>query len=165
MMARALALLCALVAGLSCPAAAEPSRALTGLVTVGIDVELAASQESVSAEQLTQRIRARLREGAPALTLDPAARDRLRLGVAVRPHGASALRGFWLPFSGTYGIGLVRLSLERVVTIAGVRDPVRASVWRSPGPEPSPAESCWRRCWGPEHGVPRRSISRISVRY
>ena len=145
MMARALALLCALVAGLSCPAAAEPSRALAGLVTVGIDVELAASQESVSAEQLTQRIRARLREGAPALTLDPAARDRLRLGVAVRPHGASTLRGFWLPFSGTYGIGLVRLSLERVVTIAGVRDPVRASVWhaerQAAGPwRESPAE-------------------------
>jgi hypothetical protein len=131
MMARALALLCALAAGLSCPAAAEPSGALAGLVVVGVDVDLAASQESLSAEQLTHRIRARLREGAPALTLDAAARDRLRLGVAVQPHGASTLRGFWLPFSGTYGIGLVRLSLERVVTIAGVHAPVRASVWHA----------------------------------
>jgi hypothetical protein len=122
---------CALVAGPALAAAAEPARALAGLVTVAVDVELESSPERVSSRELVERIRARLAQDAPALTLDPGARDRLRLAVAVRPHSASALRGFWLPFSGTYGIGPVSLSLERVVTIAGVPDPVRASVWRA----------------------------------
>jgi len=94
-------------------AAAEPARGLAGLTTIGVDVELHPSQESLSSEQLARRIAARLREAAPALTLDPASPARLRLTVVVRPYSATALRGFWLPFSGTYGIGPVRLSVER----------------------------------------------------
>jgi hypothetical protein len=131
MAARTLVLLCVLVAGLSRPAAAEPARPLAGLGTVGVDVELDASQESLSAERLARRIYARLSESAPALIFDPAARDRLRLTVAVRPYSATTLRGFWLPFSGTYGIGPVRLSLERIVTIVGAPEPLRASVWHA----------------------------------
>ena len=131
MMVGALALLLVLVAGLVRPAAAEPARALVGLGTIGVDVELDRSQESLSVERLARRIHARLSEGAPALTLAPAGQDRLRLTVAVRPYGATTLRGFWLPFSGTYGIGPVRLSLERLATVVGVPEPVRASVWHA----------------------------------
>jgi hypothetical protein len=129
MAALALILLCLLAVGLPRPAAAEPVRALAGLGAVGVDVELNASHESIAAERLARRIQARLSDGAPRLTVDPAARDRLRLAVAVQPHGATALRGFWLPFSGTYGIGPVRLSLERVVTLVGGPEPIRANVW------------------------------------
>jgi len=131
MTASALTLLLALVAGLVRAAAAEPAHALAGLGTIGVDVELDSSQESLSAERLARRIHARLSEGAPALTLGPVSRDRLRLTVAVRPYSATTLRGFWLPFSGTYGIGPVRLSLERLATIVGVPEPVRASVWHA----------------------------------
>jgi len=131
MTASTLTLFFLFVAGLVRPAAAEPARALAGLSTIGVNVDLDPSQESLSAERLAQRIQARLSEGAPALTLGPVGRDRLRLTVAVRPYGATALRGFWLPFSGTYGIGPVRLSLERMAIVVGVPEPVRANVWHA----------------------------------
>jgi len=131
MTASTLTLLFLFVAGLVRPAAAEPARALAGLGTIGVDVDLDPSQESLLAERLARRIRARLSEGALALTLDPVGRDRLRLTVAVRPYGATTLRGFWPPFSGTYGIGPVRLSLERLATVIGVPEPVRGSVWHA----------------------------------
>jgi len=145
MLGGALTLVLMHVAGLVRPAPAEPARALVGLSTLGVDVERDPSQESLSVERLARRIHARLSEGAPALTLDPVGRDRLRLTVAVRPYGATTLRGFWLPFSGTYGLGPVRLSLERMATIASIPEPVRANVWhaerQAAGPwRDSPAE-------------------------
>jgi len=99
----------------------------------------------LSSVQLMQRIDSRLRTDAPALTLDPASSSRLRFSVLVRPYGATALRGFWLPFSGTYGIGPVRLSVERAAVVTGVSTPVLASVWhterQAAGPwRESPAE-------------------------
>jgi len=113
------------------PAAGEPARGLAGLTTIGVDVELDPSQESLSSEQLARRIDARLRAAVPGLTLDPASPARLRLTVVVRPYGATALRGFWLPFSGTYGIGPVRLSVERPALVPGMSTPLLASVWHA----------------------------------
>jgi hypothetical protein len=79
------------------------------------------------------------------LTLDPASPARLRLTVAVRPYSATTLRGFWLPFSGTYGIGPVRLSVKRTAVVTGMSTPILASVWdaerQAAGPwRESPAE-------------------------
>jgi len=130
---RALALSVALLLAPASPgsAAADPARSLAGLTRIGVDVELDPSQTSLSPEELTRRIDARLRAAATALTLDPASPARLRLTVLVRPYGATALRGFWLPFSGTYGIGPVRLSVERMATVTGVSTPVVASVWHA----------------------------------
>ena len=86
-----------------------------------------------------------MRAAGPALILDRASSSRLRLTVVVRPYSATALRGFWLPFSGTYGIGPVRLSVERTAVPVGVSTPVLASVWhterQAAGPwRESPAE-------------------------
>ena len=63
----------------------------------------------------------------------------------VRPYSATTLRGFWLPFSGTYGIGPVRLSVERTAMVTGMSTPLVASVWhterQAAGPwRESPAE-------------------------
>ena len=126
-------------------ATAEPASALAGVTTIGVDVELHPSQESLSPEQLARQIESRLRAAAPALTVDPASPTRLRLTVRVRPYSATALRGFWLPFSGTYGIGPVRLSVERTAMVTGTSEPVLASVWhaerQAAGPwRESPAE-------------------------
>jgi len=144
---RALALVGAfLLAATSVSAAdAEPARGLAGLATIGVDVELDPSQTSLSSAELMRRIDSRLRTAAPALTLDPASSSRLRFSVVVRPYSATALRGFWLPFSGTYGIGPVRLSVERTAVVTGVSTPVLASVWyaerQAAGPwRESPAE-------------------------
>jgi hypothetical protein len=126
-------------------ATADPASALAGVTTIGVDVELHPSQESLSPEQLAHRIETRLRAAAPALTVDPASPTRLRLTVRVRPYNATALRGFWLPFSGTYGIGPVRLSVERTAVVTGTSAPLLASVWhaerQAAGPwRESPAE-------------------------
>jgi hypothetical protein len=126
-------------------ATAEPARALAGITSIGVDVELDPSQDSLSSGELAQRIETRLRAAAPDVTLDPASTTRLRLTVRVRPYNATALRGFWLPFSGTYGIGPVRLSVERTAAVTGTSEPVLASVWhaerQAAGPwRESPAE-------------------------
>jgi len=135
----------ALLLAVTSASAAEPARGLTGLATIGVDVELDPSQTSLSSAQLMRQIDSRLRAAAPALTLDPASMSRLRFSVLVRPYNATALRGFWLPFSGTYGIGPVRLSVERTAMVTGVSSPVLASVWhaerQAAGPwRESPAE-------------------------
>jgi len=126
-------------------ATTEPASALAGVTTISVDVELDPSQESLSPEQLAHRIEIRLRAAVPALTVDPASPTRLRLTVLVRPYNATALRGFWLPFSGTYGIGPVRLSVERAAMVTGTSAPLLASVWhaerQAAGPwRESPAE-------------------------
>src|SRR5262249_58608475 len=99
----------------------------------------------VSCEDCRHGVGAGLRAAGPGLTLEPASPTRLRLTVQVRPYNATALRGFWLPFSGTYGIGPVRLSVERTATVAGVSAPLSASVWQAEGQaagpwRPSPTE-------------------------
>jgi hypothetical protein len=145
MAALALSVALVLAAPLVGRAAAEPAAALVGLTTIGVDVELHPSQESLSPAQLAHRIETRLRAAAPALTIDPASPTRLRLTVLVRPYNATALRGFWLPFSGTYGVGPVRLSVERIAMVTGTSAPLLASVWhaerQAAGPwRESPAE-------------------------
>ena len=61
--------------------------------------------------------------------------SRLRLAVSVRAHSASVLRGFWLPFSGQYAIGSVRLMVERMVNLPGGGSPATGSlpavVWQA----------------------------------
>jgi len=126
-------------------AAAEAVRGLAGLTMIGVDVELDPSQTSFSSAQLMRQIDSRLRAAAPTLTIDPASSSRLRFSVLVRPYSATALRGFWLPFSGTYGIGPVRLSVERTAMVTGMSMPLLASVWhaerQAAGPwRESPAE-------------------------
>ena len=130
---RALALVGALLLDATSVSAAtaEPAHGLAGLATIGVDVELDVSQTSLSSAQLARQIDSRLRAAAPALTLDPTSSSRLRFTAVVRPYSATALRGFWLPFSGTYGIGPVRLSVERPAVVTGVAAPVPAIVWRA----------------------------------
>ncbi len=104
---------------------------LDGVVRIAVSVDMEHPVEGTAADALERRLIAFLTDLAPALTLDAASPDRLRLTVSVRPHSSSALRGYYLPFSGTYAIGSVRLSLERAVQLPG-RAPrtVPAIVWQ-----------------------------------
>ena len=104
---------------------------LDGVVRIAVSVDVEHPVEGTAADALERRLTAFLVDLAPALTLDAASPDRLRLTVAVRPHSSSALRGFYLPFSAIYAIGTVRLSLERAVHLPG-RAPrtVPAIVWQ-----------------------------------
>jgi hypothetical protein len=83
-------------------------------------IELALPPDLLELEDgLEQRMERALREHPAAPGVDAASPHKLRLVVAVQARGASELRGFWLPFSGTYAIGPVRLEVERVVALPG----------------------------------------------
>lgn len=115
------ALLVATAAGAQ---ATHPAAGLRALPRVAIELALTPDLAELE-EDLEQRMERALREHPAAPTLDGASPHKLRLVATVRAQGASELRGFWLPFSGTYAIGHVRLEVEREVTL--------------PGPTPSPA--------------------------
>ena len=96
------------------------AQGLTGLRRVSLAVDLQYPIDTLSVEDLLARLEDGLRQAEPAMSVNESATDRLRLVVSVRPVSGSTLRGFWLPFSGTYGIGPVMLELERLVSLPGV---------------------------------------------
>ena len=83
----------------------------------------------LSADELTRHVEAMLADAASRPLIDVANSNRLRLRVSVRPISAATLRGFYLPFSGTYGIESVRLSVARAAAVAGVTRSIPAVVW------------------------------------
>lgn len=127
----AVALLAALVAMAAAGlVTAEEPVSLTRLRRVSLSVEIAHRLPAMTAEDLTTHLVVALRRVDPALTIQDGVADRIRLTVSVRPMSATTLRGFWLPFSGTYGIGTLRLAVERMVALPGVPRPVPAIVWQ-----------------------------------
>lgn len=112
-------------------AAPAAAGVLDAVVRIAVSVDMEHPVHGTAADALERRLAAFLVDLAPAPALDAASPDRLRLTVTVRPHSSSALRGYYLPFSATYAIGTVRLSLERAVHLAG-REPrtVAAIVWQ-----------------------------------
>jgi len=125
-----LALVIALGPASTSPAADAPSG-LVGLRRVSVLVDLEHPIDPVSVEDLVGRVEEALRGAEPALAIHEGATDRIRLIVDVGQVSATTLRGFWLPFSGTYGIGSVRLAVERLVMIPGTPRPLPATVWQT----------------------------------
>jgi hypothetical protein len=120
---------------LAAPAAAQaPAAGLAALHRVAIEVVVSPGHPGVAADELARRLDAALRTARLGLAVDPGSADLLRLTVAVDRVGATELRGFYLPFSGFYAIGAVRLAIVRAVTLPGVADPVRAVVWQAERP-------------------------------
>jgi hypothetical protein len=106
------------------------AQGLTGLRRVSLAVDLQHPIDTLSVEDLLARLEDGLRQAEPAMSVHESATDRLRLVVSVRPVSGSTLRGFWLPFSGTYGIGPVMLELERLVSLPGAPRPFPAIAWQ-----------------------------------
>jgi hypothetical protein len=96
-----------------------------------LEISMDPDHPLVSVEDLERRVEDALRQNRPPLAFDPTSQDRLHITIAVRSYNASELRGFYLPFSGDYGIGPVRLSVERPATIRGLSAPVPAVVWQA----------------------------------
>lgn len=120
---------------LAAPAVAQdPAAGLGALRRLAVEVTVSPDHPGVTAEELARRLESALRAGSPGAVIDPGSSDVLRLTVAVRRVGASELRGFYLPFSGSYGLGAVRLAVERAVTVEGVTGLVRAVVWQAERP-------------------------------
>jgi hypothetical protein len=127
----AVRLLAVLLLALPGGAEAEPWQALRGLERVSLAIGVPADHPGPGIAELEARIRDALRRAERAPGVDPASPDRLHLGVWVGPVAAAELRGFWLPFSGTYAVGHVRLSVERQVMIPGVPSAMPAVVWQA----------------------------------
>lgn len=109
---------------------AQSRVGLQGLRRVALEITMAPDHPLLDPGVLEQRLEELLLTGASAPKLDPQSPDRIRLAVAVRQYSGSELRGFYLPFSGLYGIGSVRLSVERLATIPGLAAPIPAVVWQ-----------------------------------
>jgi len=120
----------------------ESVRGLQGLRRVSVEITFSPAHRGVPTDDAQGRIEEVLRGSLPAApVIDARSPDRLRLIISVREVSSSELRGFYLPFSGSYGIGLVRLAVERAVTLPGQSAPVRAIVWQAE----RHARADWRR--------------------
>jgi hypothetical protein len=113
--------------------AQDSARGLRGLARVTLDVSLSPDVVDLR-DEVEERMQQALREQPTAPALSREGADKLRLVVTVQAKNASALRGFWLPFSGIYAIGYVRLELERGLALPGSTPPaapVPAVVWQA----------------------------------
>ena len=116
-----------LTGALPCAAASV----LEGITHVAVGVDVTPPVQGVSHDPLARRVVTALATLRPPVTVDGTSSDRLRLTVTVRSYSSSELRGFPLPFSGTYAIGTVRLNLERAVEIVGSTPrSMSASIWQ-----------------------------------
>ena len=103
---------------------------LDGVRRVAVSVDIRPPIDGLSGDELERRIATLVTKPQHSLALDQSSADRLRLTITVRSYTSSELRGFPLPFSGTYAIGTVRLALHRAVEIVGgPARSVSASIW------------------------------------
>ena len=121
----------ALLVSLAVGTAGAELPGLTRLSHVSVSVDGAHTLDALSADDLVDRLVEGLARADPPVTVADGASDRIRLTVSVRPVSATTLRGFWLPFSGTYGVGALRLGVERVVTFPGPPRTFPAVVWQT----------------------------------
>ena len=127
----------------TCVWAQDSARGLRGLARVALDVSLAPDVVDLR-DEIEQGMEQALREQSPAPVLVREGTDKLRLVVTVQAKNAGELRGFWLPFSGIYAIGYVRLEVERTLALPGPTQsaaPVPAIVWQADRLVSAP----WRR--------------------
>jgi hypothetical protein len=105
---------------------------LRGVKRVAVEVVFAPDHPQLAPEVMEKRLEDALLASAVAPKPDPRSTDRLRLVVAVRQVTSSDLRGYYLPFSGYYGVGLVRLAVERQMIVPGAAPStaVPAIVWQ-----------------------------------
>src|SRR5262244_3857230 len=94
-------------------AAAAAWPGLRGLRRVSIEVIFTPDHPQLAPEVVEKRLEDALLASPNAPAPDSKSPDRLRLVIAVREVSGNELRGFYLPMSGTYGIGSVRLTVER----------------------------------------------------
>jgi hypothetical protein len=128
---------------LAVAARAEPGdrwEGLHGLPRVAVDATVSPNHPDITPEDMRRRLEDTLRRSAFAPMIEPTAPDRLHLLITVRAYSSSDLRGFYLPLSQAYGIGPVRLIVERQAQIAGLGAPIPVQVWQAE----RQAKAVWR---------------------
>ena len=120
-----------LAAPLPAGAQQESWRPLRGMRAVALDVAMAPDHPGIPLDEVERRLADLLANASPLLRVDAQAPDALRVLISVRAVSGTELRGFYLPFSGVYGVGPVRLVVERPATLAGQPGPAPAVVWEA----------------------------------
>ena len=110
---------------------AERWETLQALPRVAVEVTLSPNHPDLLVEDVRRRVEDALRRSSIAPAVEVGSAERLHLVVAVRAYSSSDLRGFYLPLSQAYGIGPVRLVLERPAQVAGLAAPVVVPVWQA----------------------------------
>ena len=124
------ALLGAVTLALTVALTSSMADVLDGITRVAVSIDVRPPIDGVSGAELARRVGAFVAKLEPPLSPDDRSADRLQLTITVRSYSSSELRGFPLPFSGTYAIGTVRLALHRdVEVVGGPGHIVSASVW------------------------------------
>ena len=96
-----------------------------------MDVSVSPNHPDLGVEEVRRRVEDGVRRGQPAPVVETGSAERLHLTVGVRAYSSSELRGFYLPLSQAYGIGPVRLVLERPAQISGLGAPIAVQVWQA----------------------------------
>lgn len=123
-------LLGAVVLALTLAPTCSAADVLDGLRRVAVCVDVRQPIAGVSGDELRRRLGTIVAKLEPPLAVDESSGDRLQLTITVRSYSSSELRGFPLPFSGSYAIGTVRLTLHRTAEIVGGPSrSVSAIVW------------------------------------
>jgi hypothetical protein len=118
----------------------ERWEGLQGVQRVAVDVTVSPIHPDLVVDEVRRRIEDGVRRGQPAPLVEPGSAERLHLTVGVRVYSSTELRGFYLPLSQAYGIGPVRLVLERPALVSGLGAPITVQVWQAE----RQAKSVWR---------------------
>jgi hypothetical protein len=118
----------------------ERWEGLQGLPRVAVDVTVSPNHPDLVLEDVRRRVEDGVRRGQPAPVIETGSAERLHLTVGVRAYSSSELRGFYLPLSQAYGIGPVRLVLERPAQVSGLGAPIAVQVWHAE----RQAKAAWR---------------------
>jgi hypothetical protein len=110
---------------------AQGATGLVGMAKVALEIAMARELPGLGIDTVESRLERALAEARPAPSVDGSSGDRLQVAISVAPVNSSELRGFYLPFSGAYGIGSVRLAVIRLVRVTGRQVPVPAIVWQA----------------------------------
>ena len=118
----------------------ERWEGLQGVQRVAVDVTVSPNHPDLVVDEVRRRVEDGVRRGQPAPVVETGSAERLHLTVGVRAYSSSELRGFYLPLSQAYGIGPVRLVVERPALVSGLGAPIAVQVWLAE----RQAKSVWR---------------------
>ncbi len=127
----ALLVLAPALAGGAPAMAADRWQGLQSLNSVAVEITFSPNHPDVSVDEVRQRIMDGVKRANPTPALDIGSADKLHLLIAVRQYSGSDLRGYYLPLSQAYGIGPIRLTVDRPAAISGLPTPVWATVWQT----------------------------------
>jgi hypothetical protein len=116
---------------LAVPAHAQGWAGLQAMPKVALEISMAQELPGLGIDTVEIRLEQAFRETRPAPAMERTSVDRLQLSVSVWPVSSSELRGYYLPFSGQYAIGGVRLAVIRPARIGARPVPVPAVVWQA----------------------------------